>query len=210
MVVFLTQSMRKNIHNLIKNRIKGHGRGWIFTPKEFVDLANKTAVDKALSRLAAEHFIRRLSSGLYDYPRKDRRFGLLAPDPDLVASALASRTQSKIQISGARAANLLGLTAQVPAQLVYLTDGPSRRFKIGGQTIILRHAAVSKFPKAGTPAGLAVQAIRAMGSRFDRDIIVRTLRRHLDEKSKKDLYQLKPQLPGWMGTVIDLIGRTDE
>jgi hypothetical protein len=70
---------------------------------------------------------------------------------------LAAKTGSRVQISDARAANLLGLSDQVPAQLVYLTDGPAHRVKIGAQTIQLKPARPSRFPGAGTPAGLALQ-----------------------------------------------------
>ena len=110
--------------------------------------------------LQANH---RLAQGLYYYPRVHKKLGILAPNPDDVAAALAAKTGSRVQISGARAANLLGLTDQVPAQLVYLTDGPAHRVKIGAQTIQLKPARPSRFPGAGTPAGLALQAIRAVG-----------------------------------------------
>jgi len=90
-----------------------------------------------------------------------------------VAAVLAAKTGSRVQISGARAANLLGLTDQVPAQLVYLTDGPAHCVKIGAQTIQLKPARPSRFPGAGTPAGLALQAIRAAGPNANKDLVVR-------------------------------------
>ena len=108
----------------ILKRIRVHGRGWVFTPRDFLDLGTRHPIDLALSRFASDKTIRRLTQGVYDYPRVHKKLGVLAPNPDEVAAVLAAKTGSRMQVSGARAANLLGLTDQVPAQLVYLTDGP--------------------------------------------------------------------------------------
>jgi len=99
----------------------------VFTPSDFLDLAERAAVDQALSRLARNGKLRRRARGLYVLPKIHPRLGPLSPDPDHVARALARETGSKVQIAGARAAHLLGLTPQVPGQSDYLTDGPSTR-----------------------------------------------------------------------------------
>ena len=103
-----------------------------------------SAIDLALWRLARDKTIRRLTQGVYDYPRIHKKLGVLSPNPDHVAAALASRTGSRIQISGQRAANLLGLSQQVPAQLIYLTDGPPQKITIGSQVITLKPARPSE------------------------------------------------------------------
>src|SRR5208337_2780770 len=126
-----------SVANSVLKRIRAHGRGWVFTPREFLALGTRRAVDRALARLTQDRTIRRLEQGLYDYPRVHKKLGVLAPNPDDVAAVLAAKTGSRVQISGARAANLLGLSDQVPAQLVYLTDGPAHRVKIGAQIFFL-------------------------------------------------------------------------
>lgn len=188
--------------NAIIKRIRVHGRGWVFTPKEFLNLGSRSAVDLALWRLTQEKTIRRLAQGLYDYPRVHKRLGVLAPNPDAVAAVLAAKTGSRVQVSGARAANLLGLTGQVPAQLVYLTDGPARRIKIGAQTIQLRPARPSRFPAAGTPAGLALQAIRAVGPKANKDLVVRHLSRALSARDRAQLAKLIKHAPTWSHEII--------
>lgn len=195
---------------LILRRIRGHGRGWILTPSDFLDLGTEDAVKKALSRLSREGRIRRLSKGIYDYPRVHKRLGPLLPNPDDVAAALAARTGSRIQVSGARAANLLGLTTQVPAQLVYLTDGRARRVKIGGQTIQLRNARPSRFPGAGTPAGLAIQALRALGPTTDKKLLIRQLFKVLNAKDRAQLIKLQKYAPRWShGIIREMEGTID-
>ena len=79
------------------------------------------------------------------------------PAPDDVAQALARETGSQVQISGARAANALGLTTQVPARSTYLTDGPSRRVVFCRGFVLLagqaawRRAAAAVSERQGIP-----------------------------------------------------------
>jgi hypothetical protein len=87
--------------------------------------------------------LRRLTRGLYDYPKLHPKLGRLSPTPDDIAQALARETGSQVQIAGARAANALGLTTQMPAKNTYLTDGPSRRVVLGKRVVDLRHASPS-------------------------------------------------------------------
>jgi hypothetical protein len=192
----------KSTSNSILRRIRGHGRGWIFTISEFLDLGAESALKKTLSRLCRDGMIRRLTRGIYDYPRIHRKLGILSPNPDDVATALAASTGSRVQISGGRAANLFGLTTQVPAQLVYLTDGPPRRVKIQGQTIQLRRARPSKFPGTGTPAGLAIQAMRAVGPKVDKELLIRQLSRGLTASDKLQLIKLRKHAPRWTQEII--------
>jgi Family of unknown function (DUF6088) len=186
----------------IVKRIRVHGRGWVFTPRDFLTLGTRRAIDRALARLTRDKTIRRLAQGIYDYPRVHKKLGILAPNPDDVAAASAARTGSRVQVSGARAANLLGLTDQVPAQLVYLTDGPAHRVKIGAQTVQLKPARPSKFPGAGTPAGLALQAVRALGPKANKDLVVRRLSRALNGRDRAQLMKLIKHAPIWSHEII--------
>src|SRR5260370_29457571 len=106
-------------------RIQARGGRWVFAPTDFLDIGTRHAVDKALSRMAAAAKIRRVSRGLYDVPRRHPIVGLTAPSVDAVAKALAGKGGTRLQPTGAYAANLLGLSNQVPARVVFLTDGRS-------------------------------------------------------------------------------------
>jgi hypothetical protein len=198
----------KKTTSAIQRRIRAHGRGWVFTPVDFLDLGTRDAVDQTLSRLTKAHVIRRLTQGIYDYPRVHGRLGILGPDPDKVAAVLAAKTGSRVQVSGARAANLLGLSDQVPAQFVYLTDGRTRRIKIVGQPIHLKHTAPSKFPGVGTTAGLAIQAIRALGPNADKDFVIRQLDRSLTIADKQQLAKLRQDAPDWSRDIITRLTTT--
>jgi len=193
----------KSTKTSVLARIRAKGRGWVFSARDFLDFGSRSAVDQTLSRLASEGTIRRIAYGIYDYPRMNKRLGVLAPNPDDIAAALAAKTPgSRIQISGSRAANLLGLTEQVPAQLIYLTDGPSRQIRLGSQIIQLKRTAASKFPGAGTPAGLALQAIRALGPSVDKNFVVRQLSRALSPSDKDMLSRFSKYAPSWSHEII--------
>jgi hypothetical protein len=186
-------------------RAKRRGAGWVFSAKHLADLGARAAVDQALSRLVKNGKIRRFSRGLYDLPRVHPVLGPLAPDPEEVATAAAEQAGHRLQISPARAANALGLSSQVPAKLVYLTDGSSRKIRVGQQVICLKHAGPRALLGAGTEAGVALQALRAVGKDNLTDGVVRHLRNNLPPDTKAGLRKLMHKAPQWTAPVIDAI-----
>ncbi|MGA9670653.1 MAG: DUF6088 family protein, partial [Terracidiphilus sp.] len=185
------------------------GRGWIFTPKDFVDLGSRAAVDQALLRLKKDGSqglrIRRLARGLYDYPRRHPVMGILSPDPDAVARALAKRTGSRLMPSASKAANMLGLSTQVPAQNVYLTDGRSKTVKVGKQVVRLKHAAPSKMAFADSPNANVMQALRSIGRKNVGDDVVKQIARAVPRKTKDDFIRLSPVAPDWTRPIMKRI-----
>jgi hypothetical protein len=190
--------MTQAIQSKVLDRIYGHGRGRVFTPKSFLDLGSRTAVDKALNRLADSHTIRRLSRGLYDYPARHPKLGSLSPSPDAIATAIREKDDSRLQPSGAYAVNRLGLSQQVPAKIVYLTDGPAKSVVVGNQTIQLRRTTPRNMATAGTTSGLVIQAFRYLGKDgVTRDHIA-TLRRTLSKDDRQRLVKDRVYAPAWM------------
>lgn len=187
--------------NVLK-RIKRKGRGSVFVPRDFLDFGSRAAVDQALSRLARKETIRRLSRGVYDYPRQHKRLGVLSPSVDAVAKAVTDRDGSKLQISGARAAHMLGLSTQVPAKYVYLTDGQTRDIRAGNQTVSLRHAAPRNLIGAGQTVGVVFQALRYIGKNGVDDHVLGTLRRKLSQPDKNALGKAAKDMPVWMQDVV--------
>jgi hypothetical protein len=189
----------------ILTRAKRHGAGWVFSARHVSDLGTRAAIDQALSRLAKNGSIRRLARGLYDLPRIHPVIGALSPNPDAVAAAAAEQAGHRLQISPVRAANALGLSTQVPAKAVYLTDGSSRRITVGRQVIYLKHAGPRAMLGAGTQAGAALQALRAIGRNGVNDSVVRQLRSNLPSDAKIDLRKLMYKAPQWTAPVIAAI-----
>jgi len=191
----------------IKAKIVRKGRGYVFTPSDFISVGSRAAVDQALSRLAKSGVIRRLAQGIYDYPKVSPRLGPLSPKPDDVAKAVARKDGQVLSVSPAKAANMLGLTTQVPAKLVYLTNGPTRSKTFGGQTIYLRNAAAKNLAGVGTPVGLIFQALRYVGKDgIDTDTL-KKLSRHLTADDLKALLKDSHKAPDWMRPVAKDIAR---
>ena len=194
--------MPESIENKILHRIIGKKKGWVFAPSHFLDLGNRAAVDQALSRLVRSGDIRRLARGLYDYPRKHPDFGDVPPSADRVASALAEKDNLKIQPSGAYAANLLGLSDQVPARVVFLTDGSSRMVQIGNWNIKLKKTTPKNMATAGRVSGLVIQALRYMKQENIDDMIINKLKRRLSVEDKKQLVSDLRYAPAWIGEIF--------
>jgi hypothetical protein len=182
----------------LKSRIYGSGRGSAFTPNDFLDIGGRDAVDKALSRLAAKKTIRRLARGLYEYPREHPELGMLSPDIEKVAKALAGKDRIRLQPAGAYATNLLGLSEQVPARVVFLTDGPSRTVKIGRQEIQLRRTTPRNMAATGRLSGLLMQALRHLGKEHISSTRLEHLKRTLPEMERRRLLKDLRLAPAWM------------
>jgi hypothetical protein len=190
----------------VMKRVRASGRGSVFTPSDFLAVAVRSSVDQALSRLVKGGQLRRLARGLYDYPKLHPKLGPLSPAPDDVAQALARETGSRLQIAGARAANALGLSTQVPAQSTYLTDGPSRRVVLGKRVVDLRHASPKHLIAPGSPAGTVVQALRHVGPVRAADV-ARIAARKLSAGDKKTLASTAIQAPAWMRPTLVSIAK---
>lgn len=186
----------------IMKRIRGKGRGWVFTPRHFVDLGTRGSIDMALSRLAKAGDIRRLGRGLYDYPRTHAKLGTLSPDTPSLASALSTQSGDKLAPSGATALNSFGLSTQIPAKAGYATSGRSRVKKAAGRSLTLKHSRAPVLDKASTSANAVVQALAHLGKgNVDGDAI-RLFAARLDDRDMKMLSRSRADMPGWMGDLI--------
>ena len=192
----------QTIEKKVIDRIYGHGRGWVFTPRHFLDLGARPAITSALTHHTDAGRIRLLARGLYDYPKHHPRFGRLAPSTDAVAQALAGRDVVRVQPSGAYAANLLGLSGQVPMKLVFLTDGPSRRVRLGRQEIILKRTTPRNMATARRISGLVIQSLRQMGQRHVDVAVLDTLKRQLSEDDKRQLLKDLRYAPAWIADLM--------
>ena len=192
----------QSIQNKIVSRIYGKLRGWVFTPNHFLDLGSRSAVGNSLSQLTAAGTIRRLAFGLYDYPQKHPKLGLLSPKPDTIAQAISEKDDTRLQPSGAYAVNLLGLSQQVPAKIVYLTDGAEKNVTVGNQQIQLRRTTPKNMATAGRPSGLVIQALRYLKKDGVTDDHIAALKRTLPDADRERLWKDRIYAPAWMRPVF--------
>lgn len=191
-----------SIDSQVISRVYGKGRGSVFTPNDFSDLGAYTAVAKSLSRYAKAGTIRRLAPGVYDYPATHPLTGTLSPSPEKVARALAGRDATKLQPAGAYAANLLGLSEQVPMRVVFLTDGHSRKVKVGTMEILLRHSSTRFLSTRTEIGGLIIQALRHIGKDHVSDREYAILLKRIPAKARKEMLADIRRAPVWIANIM--------
>jgi hypothetical protein len=196
----------QSVIDKILRSIRRNGRGQAFSNKDFLEIGSRASVDHALSALTKAGKIRRIARGIYDYPEVNSDLGgELSPDYDLVARAIARRNGVRIEPSGAWAANLLGLSTQVPAKIVYLTNGTSRTYQVGNQKIVFQRVSPKELlPKPG-PSILVVQTLRYLGQDHVDDGVVRQLRDRLSRADRKALLRDARYSADWIFEVVKRI-----
>jgi hypothetical protein len=177
----------QNVSDKVLTEICRHEDGWCFSQKDFMGIAGRDALDKALSRLVRAGTIRRIGRGLYDVPRYSELLKtVLSPSADQIAKATARKYGWHIQPTAASAANLLNLSTQVPAKAFYLSDGPTKTAKVGTATIYFKHTA-PKNRVSNEQSALVIQALKYLGREQVDSKVIAKLRSRLDEPQKKRL-----------------------
>ncbi|MFZ0564826.1 MAG: DUF6088 family protein [Chlamydiales bacterium] len=196
------QKKSNSIDQQILNAITALGHGVVFVPTDFLSLGSRQTVDIVLHRLVRKGTIRRLARGIYDFPMEHPKLGKLLPSPEKIAEALVGRDCTRIQPTGAYAANILGLSEQVPAKVVFLTDGPSRTVKIGSTTIQLRRTTPRNMAMAGRLSGLLVQAFRELGKENITPERLKHLKRTIPLDARQGLLKDIRFTPEWMHSIF--------
>ena len=194
-------------------RVRGHGRGkWVCTPRDFLDMGTRGAVDQALSRLVKRAQLRRVGRGLYDWPCTSVLSKQTVPcSLDQAVAAIARRDGIRVIDGGMDAANKLGLTNAVQVRPIYLTDGPSRDVKAGARTIEFRHAGTKLMQWHGRPGCLIVNALMWFGRHITtapENKVVERLRTGVPDYVKQDLLDGITLLPTWMIPIVMRVADT--
>ncbi len=172
--------------------------GRVFTPFDFLDLGSPHSVGMTLLRLVRLASLRHLARGLYDVPRRHALLGDLQPTAEAIAQALARRDGATIQPMEAMAANLLGLSEQVPAKAIFLTDGPARLVTVGPVTVQLKQRPLRQVGSAASTSSLVFAALRSLGKANVTKGRVAHLRETLSPKDQRRLLKDLPLAPVWM------------
>jgi hypothetical protein len=186
------------------------GPGAVFSRADFLDLGTTDNVGMILSRMQNAGTVRRVGRGLYELPRTHPALGKLSPQPEAIVDAAARRSGSRHQPSGAQAANLLRLTEQVPARVVYQTDGASKIIRAGACTIELQHHSPRRMAAAGRMSGLVFAALREIGKRNITPERVAALRRLLSQRDRRRLIKDLHLAPAWMHPHLRRIASEEE
>jgi len=196
----------KNISESVFYFIAGHGRGWAFSSSDLAGRFARQQIDNALSDLAQDGRIRRVVRGLYDYPRfSDLLQKTLSPDIDQVANAYARKFNWRIEVSGESALNLLGLSTQIPAQYVYLSDGPSKSYDVMGVQLNFKKSTLKDIGFKHRESTLIVQALKALGKELLSENVFAIIREQIDPKSYNKILRDTQGSTGWIYEAIKQI-----
>lgn len=149
----------EKVQNSVKGLISRRKKGDLMFPSDFRGMGTEAAIKKALSRLVQTGEVKRLAHGIYYIPKIDPVLGELYPGAEEVATMLAKKERVRIRPAGAYALNKLGLSTQVPTRLVYITDGPPRRLKIGKLEVRFKATSHKKLATVGEISALVIQAL---------------------------------------------------
>jgi hypothetical protein len=191
-----------SIDHRIFKEINTLGHGAVFVPTDFLSFGSRQTVDIVLHRLVRKGTIRRLARGIYDFPEEHPKLGKLQPSPEKIVEALIDRDCTRIQPTGAYAANILGLSEQVPAKVVFLTDGPNRTVEIGATIIQLRRTTPKNMVMAGRLSGLLVQALRELGKENVTSERLEHLKRTIPLNARQELLKDIRFAPEWMHPIF--------
>lgn len=195
----------QSIENKILTSILKCGRGKIVFPQDFASYGTPNAVHKAFGRLVASGKLLRVAQGIYCYPKIDKVLGLgvLYPTFEEIATAIARRDKAKIVPTGIFALNKLGLSTQLPMNLVYLTDGSPRKVKLDGERgIQFKHTAKKNLAFQNDFAMLLTFALREIGEENltpEQSVHVRELIKAVPFETIKKDFAL---IPAWIRKII--------
>lgn len=188
--------------NIVRKRIMSLEKGAIFFPSDFEDIATPEAVRQMLSRMVRQGEIMRVSRGIYCIPRSNKALGLdcILPSTEDIAQRLAERDMVKIIPTGDHALNQLGLSSQIPANAVYITNGARKKIRLNnGRNIIFRESnELRLFEFVSGLMMLVVSAIRSIGEDNLTEDIVNRIKKIVKNVSP-DIYDHDIRLaPVWV------------
>jgi hypothetical protein len=203
--------MSQSIDNKIIDHLKYRARGKIYFSDDFTSIASYESIRKSLSTLVKKGILVRLTQGIYLYPKVDPEFGILYPSVDDVCKAIAKRDKARIEPTGVFALHSLGLSTQIPINVVYLTDGIPRKINYGNRVIKFKKTAPKNLSMKGKVSSLVIAALKQLGkngiTQDTQQQIAKALKKETPENIKHDI-KLAPE---WISKlIISLVNLTDK
>lgn len=194
--------MIESTESKVFKKIKKARRGALFFVDSFTSIDSAKSVSKALERLVNAGELQRVATGIYVRPEKDPLLGFVQPGIEAIAKAIARRDNARIVPTGSYALYKLGLTTQVPLNIVYYTDASPRRIKIGNQHITFKKASAKNLAASGEISRLAIQALRSIGKEAVKEEDIRKIKELLKKENPYHLQHDLKLAPQWIRTLI--------
>jgi hypothetical protein len=180
----------------ILNKISKARRGTLYFADDFITYGTAKAVAKALERLVIRGDLTRVARGIYARLEEDSILGTVKPSTEAIAEAIRRRDKAKIIPTGTMAMNVLGLSTQVPINVVYLTNGTARKIHLGRRNIIFKKTTPKNLAAIGKISSLVIQALKEIGkdkvTDAEIDIILKQLKNEEPYRLQHDI-KLAPE-----------------
>ncbi|GMU84977.1 MAG: hypothetical protein AMXMBFR48_02190 [Ignavibacteriales bacterium] len=194
--------MSESIKNKVFLKIRRAKRGTLFFAEDFLSIGSTKTVNKTLERLTAEGELVRVTRGIYVRPIKDSIVGTIMPTTEEIAFAIAKRDKTRIVPIGSKALNLLGLSTQVPLNVVYLTDGSARKIRIGNRKITFKKTSPKNLAGVGEISQLVIQALRSIGEKNLNDELLHKIQLLLSKEKPNRLEHDIRLAPAWIREIM--------
>ena len=195
--------MIESVEKQVDKAISNHKRGKIFFPSNFTKFGSSTAIRQALNRLEDKGVLIRLAKGIYLYPKKHELLGVIQPTIEEIAIAISKRDKARIIPTGNNALNKLGLSTQVPMNMVYLTDGTPRTIRVNNRTIKFKIASPKLLSTKNETNVLIIQALRELGKENVDSKVLDKIKKILNKVDINDVkYDIK-LAPVWISEIIE-------
>jgi len=191
-----------SVEDKIEKSIKSKPRGTLLFADDFSQYGSPEAVRQALKRLNTQKVITRIAQGIYARPQLSEFIGEIMPSVEDVAQGIAKRDKIKIIPTGTHALNILGLSTQIPLNLVYLTDGAPREIQIGNRSIKLKKTTPKNLMAKGKISKLAIQALREIGQKKLTQELKLKIIELLKQENKKELEHDISLAPVWIRKIM--------
>lgn len=194
----MTQSIENKVLEYLKHRQKGK----MYFTNDFATLGTSESIRKSLSNLVKKDILIRLTQGIYLYPKIDKELGVLYPSVDDVCRAIAKRDKARIEPTGIFALHSLGLSTQIPVNVVYLTDGIPRKIKYRNRTIKLKKTAPKNLAMKGKVSSLVITALKQIGKENVSQEVEFQLTKALRKESVENVKHDAQLAPVWISKLI--------
>lgn len=187
-----------SIHSQIENEIEKNPSGKIYFTDDFTHLGTAENIKKILLRLEKEDVLERIAFGIYIKPKIDSLLGVIYPSLEEIAKEIAKRDKARIIPTGTLALYNLGLTTQIPLNVVYLSDGSQRVVKIGKYSIKFKRTVPKTFAIKDELLQLIVQSLKEIGNKNITEEFLLKLKPSIQKVSKEVIDNELKYAPVWI------------
>lgn len=190
----------------IQNRIDHFEPTKIFISNDFLDIASNETVRRTLNKLVEEEKIKRIINGFYYNPTYIELIHEYEPfEVEELAYSIARKYNWEIAPFGIACLNILGLSTQVPAKIIFVSSGKNKIYNINGWIIEFKKVSNKEICNMSWKTKIVIQAIKEIGKNKLTKKDIRIIRNSLSALEKQNLLKETKYTTTWIFDYIKQI-----